>query len=71
MHVEGFEAVSVGCDSSVGIATRYGLDSPGIMLGSAILEITCRSQWPRVCGRSLAGIAGSNPARTIRTKKYR
>ena len=41
-------------DSAVGIATRYGLDGPGI-----------ESADPRglaVCGRLLAGVAGSNPA---------
>ena len=45
----------MGRDSSFGVATRYGLDGLGI-----------ESQWPssrsKVCGRSLAGVAGSNPA---------
>ena len=62
------------CDISVGIATRNGLDGPGI----ESLPIPV-AEWSkaRVCGRSLAGIAGSNPAagmdvccecRTVRTK---
>jgi hypothetical protein len=42
-------------DSSVGIATRYGLDGLGIESG--------RSQWPsslkaRVCGQSFTGVTG-------------
>ena len=45
-----------GRDSSVGIATRYGLDGPAIQ--------SSRSQWPgglrRVCDRSLAWTAASN-----------
>jgi hypothetical protein len=47
----------VGRDSSVGKATRYGLDGPGIELP---IPVAARSKaW--VCGRSLTGIAGSNP----------
>ena len=56
----------VGRGSSVRIATRYGLEGPGIEQSKA-----------RVCGRSLAGVGGSNPAkrqktncRTTRAKKY-
>ena len=43
-----------GRDTSFGMATRYGLDRPGI-------ELAERSE-VKVCGRSLAGIASSNPA---------
>ena len=47
----------VGCDSSVGIATGYGLDYPGIEF--LPIPVAARSEeW--VCGRWLAGIAGSN-----------
>ena len=49
----------VGRDSVVGIATRYGLEGPGIE--SLPIPVAARSKaW--VCGRSLAGIVGSNPA---------
>ena len=41
-------------DSSVGIATRYGLDGPGI-------PVSERSK-ARVFGRSLARVAGLYPA---------
>ena len=41
-------------DSSVGIATRYGLEGPGMQI--TVIE---RSKG-RICGRSLAGVAGSN-----------
>jgi hypothetical protein len=37
--------------------------SADLVLGLQI--ILCRSQWPRVYGRSLAGIAVSNPSRGI------
>ena len=45
----------VGHDSSVGIATRYGLDAPGIE--------SRRPQWPSGLSRgsAAAGIAGLNP----------
>ena len=45
--------------SSVGIATRYGLDGPGIE--SVRIPV---AEWfkARVCDRSLAGVAGLNPA---------
>ena len=46
-----------GRDSSVGTATRYGLDGRGIESADPVAE---RSK-ARVCGRSLAGIVGSNP----------
>ena len=46
-------------DSSVGIATRYGPDGPGIE--SLPIPVAERSK-VSVCGRSLAGVAGSNPA---------
>ena len=48
---------SKGRDSSVGIATRYRLDGPGI---ESPIPVAVRSKaW--VCGRPLAGIVGSNP----------
>ena len=50
---------SRGRRSSVGIATRYGLDGPSI--GSMPMPVAKRSK-TRVCGHSLAGITGSNPA---------
>jgi hypothetical protein len=46
-------------DSSVGIATHYGLDVPGIE--SLPIPVAERSK-ARFCGRTLAGIAGFNPA---------
>jgi hypothetical protein len=47
----------VGRDSSVDIATRYGLDGPGSNL---LIPVAERSKaW--VCGRWLAGVADSNP----------
>jgi hypothetical protein len=46
-------------NSSVGIATRYWLDGPGIE--SLPMPVAERSK-ARVCGRSLAGIASSNSA---------
>jgi hypothetical protein len=45
------------CDSSVGIATHYGLDGSGIE--SLSIPVAERS---KVCGRSLGGVAASNPA---------
>ena len=46
----------MGRDGSVGIQTRYGLGGPG----NEVLVLAERSKaW--VCGRSLAGVAGSNP----------
>ena len=49
----------LGRDSSVGIASRYGLDGPGIE--SLPIPVAAQSKaW--VCGRSLAGIVDSNPA---------
>ena len=50
---------SVGCDSSVGITTRYGMNGQGI--ASLSITVAERSK-ARVCDRSLAGVAGSNPA---------
>jgi hypothetical protein len=50
--------VKVGRDSSVGIATCYGLDGPGIE--SVPIPVAELSK-ARVCGRSIAGVAGSNP----------
>ena len=47
-----------GRDSSVGTATTYGLDGRGIKLSIPVAE---RSE-VRVCVRSPAGIAGSNPS---------
>ena len=44
----------VGHKSSAGIATRCGLDGP------KPIRVAERSK-ARVCGRSLAGISGSNP----------
>ena len=72
---------TVDRDSSAGIATCYRLTGPGIEKPISVAE-----RWKsRVCGRSLDGIAGSNPAggmnvcvvstdnkakcRTINTKK--
>ena len=49
---------AVGRDSLVGIATRCGLHGPGIELP---IPVAGRSK-ARVCGRSLSGVAGSNPA---------
>ena len=46
-------------DSSVSIAIGYGLDGPRIQ--SLAIPVAERSK-ARVCGRSLAGVAGSNPA---------
>jgi hypothetical protein len=48
----------VGRDSSVVIAIRYGLDGPGSYPPIPVAE---RSK-ARVCGLSLAGVAGSNRA---------
>ena len=48
-----------GWDSSVGIAACYGLDGPGIE--SLPIPLAERVK-ARVCGRSLAGVEGSNPA---------
>ena len=45
--------------SSVSIATLYGLDDPRIK--SQADPVAERSK-ARVCGRTLAGVAGSNPA---------
>jgi hypothetical protein len=45
----------VGWDSSVGIATNYGLD------GQGPIPVAARSK-AQVCGRPLTGIVGSNPA---------
>jgi hypothetical protein len=50
----------VGRDSSVAIANRYGLDGPEIE--SQPIPVAERSKM-RVCGRSLDGVEGSNPAR--------
>ena len=47
----------VGRYSSVGTATRYGLNGPGI----ESIPVVERSKL-RVCGRSPVGVAGSNPA---------
>ena len=44
----------MGRDVSVGIATRYGLDGPGIE--------SADFSGGAVCGLSHAGVAGSNPA---------
>ena len=68
----------VGQDSSVGIATCYGLDGPGIespIHWWTMVLVTCvdKPVWnrmsavvkrskARVCGRSLAGVVGSDPA---------
>ena len=49
----------VGRDSSVGLATCYGLEGLGIE--SLPIPVAERSK-ARVCGRSLIGVAGSNPA---------
>ena len=48
----------VGRDSSVGIATLYGLDGPGIEF--LPIPVAERSK-ARVCGRLLVGIVGSIP----------
>ena len=48
----------VGRDGSVGIATRYWLNGPGIE--SQPIPVAERSK-ARVCGRSFAGVLGSNP----------
>ena len=48
----------VGCDSSVGKATLYVLDGAGM----ESVPVAERSK-ARACGRWLAGVAGSNPAR--------
>ena len=45
-------------DSSVGTATPYGLDGLGMELP---IPVAKRSK-ARVCGRSLVGVVGSNPA---------
>ena len=45
-------------DTSVGMATRYGLVGPGIEM--PIPE--AKSSKTRVCGRSVTGAAGSDPA---------
>ena len=47
-----------GRDSSVGIANPYGLDDGWIELPFPVAERSKASG----CGRSLAGVAGSNPA---------
>jgi hypothetical protein len=44
-------------DSSVGMATRYGLDGHEIEA-----DPSGQRSKARVCGRLLAGVAGSNPA---------
>ena len=44
----------VGRYSSVGIATRYGLGSSAIELPIPVAELSKA----RVCGQSLAGVAG-------------
>jgi hypothetical protein len=49
----------VNGDSSVGIATRYGLDGPGIE--SLPIPMAERSK-ARFCGLSFVGVAGSNLA---------
>jgi hypothetical protein len=49
----------VGHDNSISIATRYGLDGPGIE--SLPIPVAERSK-AKFCGRSLAGIVVSNPA---------
>jgi hypothetical protein len=49
----------VGQDSSVGIATRYWMDCPGIWIRP--IPVAERSK-ARVCDRSLAGVPGLNPA---------
>ena len=49
----------MGRDISVGIATRYGLHDPGIE--SLPIPVAERSK-ARICGRSIAGVEGSNPA---------
>jgi hypothetical protein len=49
----------VGQDSSVGIATRYGMGGPGIE--SRPVPVAVRSK-ARPCDRSLAGVTGSNTA---------
>jgi hypothetical protein len=52
----------VGRDSSVGIATCYGLEGPRIeTLPIPVAEQS--KEW--VCGRSLAGVPGSNPSRAM------
>ena len=52
--------LNVGRNSAVGIATGYGLEGLGIE--SMPIPVAERSK-ARVCGRSLAGIADSNPTR--------
>ena len=54
-NIEGHSCTLVDRDNSVGIETRYGLHDPGIE--SLVAE---RSK-AKVCCRSLAGVAGSNP----------
>ena len=49
---------SVCRDNSVSIATRYGPDGPEIESCRPVAE---RSK-ARICGRSLPGVSGSNPA---------
>ena len=49
---------TVSRDSSVGIVTGYGMDGLGIESAHPNAQ---RSK-PMVCGRSLAGVAGSDPA---------
>ena len=47
----------MGRDNSVGMATRYALD----VLGNVPIPVALRLK-ARVCGRSHAGVAVSNPA---------
>jgi hypothetical protein len=55
----GYVRFFVGRDIVAGVTNRYGPDGPGIE--SQQIPVADRSK-ARVCGRSLAGIAGSNPS---------
>ena len=52
----------MGRNGSVGTTTRYGIDDPGFE--SSPIPVAERSK-ASVCGRSLAGVAGSNPAESM------
>ena len=56
-YQHGFHWNEVCRDISVGKATRYGVDGPGIE--SLPIPVAGRSK-SRICGRSLAGVEGSN-----------
>jgi hypothetical protein len=58
-HFLSVSEQEVGRDSSVGIVTCYGMESPGIESRRPPVAALSTAL---VCGRSPAGIAGSNPA---------